>query len=140
MDGIVPPHRTPQRPKEGDIQKLKEGSSSHSIDHLLDETITIVPSTLSPTTFSTQVSRRLEIRSFTIRKADAATITNNMDSIPSSPSNYPSSPSSCCSSDYTSDEIILDTDLQLVQLMEEEDRSVGKIKSYGELNVSNELM
>ena len=41
-------------------------------EQLLDEEITIVPSTLSPGTFSTQVSQRLGIRSLSKRIADAA--------------------------------------------------------------------
>ena len=40
-------------------------------EQLLDEEITIVPSTLSPGTFSTQVSQRLGIRSLSMRIADA---------------------------------------------------------------------
>ena len=39
-------------------------------EQLLDEEITIVPSTLSPGTFSTQVSQRLGIRSLSMRIAD----------------------------------------------------------------------
>ena len=54
-----------------------QNSSSNSDDYLLDEDITIVPSTLSPTTFSSQVSQRLGIRSFSMRRADAASTTNN---------------------------------------------------------------
>ena len=38
---------------------------------LLDEDITIVPNTLSPGTFSTQVSQRLGIQSLSMRIADA---------------------------------------------------------------------
>ena len=41
-------------------------------EQLLDEEITIVPSTLSPGTFSMQVSQRLGIRSLSKRIADAA--------------------------------------------------------------------
>ena len=52
-------------------------SSSNSEDHLLDEDITLVPNTLSPTSFSSQVSQRLGIRSFTRRRADAAIPSNN---------------------------------------------------------------
>ena len=40
-------------------------------EQLLDEDITIVPNTLSPGTFSTQVSQRLGIRSLSMRIADA---------------------------------------------------------------------
>ena len=40
-------------------------------EQLLNEDITIVPNTLSPGTFSTQVSQRLGIRSLSMRIADA---------------------------------------------------------------------
>ena len=60
-------------------------SPSHSDDddHLLDDDTTIVPSTqLSPGTFTSQVSMRLGIRSFALRKADAAdTNSNNITKI-----------------------------------------------------------
>ena len=56
-------------------------SHSHSDDddHFLDDDTAIVPSTqLSPGTFISQVSTRLGIRSFALRRADAAdTISNN---------------------------------------------------------------
>ena len=51
---------------------------SNSDDHLLDEDITIVPSTLSPTMFSSQVPQRLGIRSFSMQRADTTSTTNNV--------------------------------------------------------------
>ena len=56
---------------------MQNSSSNNSDDHLLDEDITLVPNTLSPTSFSSQVSQRLGIRSFTRRRADAAIPSNN---------------------------------------------------------------
>ena len=56
-------------------------SHSHSDhDHLLDDDTMIVSNTqVSPGTFTSQVSTRLGIRSFTLRRADAAdTNSNNM--------------------------------------------------------------
>ena len=48
-------------------------------DHLLDEDTTIiVPNTqLSPATFSSQVSSRLGIRSFALRRADTVNTNSN---------------------------------------------------------------
>ena len=52
-------------------KQFKSHNNNITDEQLLDEEITIIPSTLSPGTFSTQVSQRLGIRSLSKRIADA---------------------------------------------------------------------
>ena len=61
------------------VKKVKDPKETE-IKHLLDDT-TILPNTLPPKSFSTQVSQRLGIRSYLKRIADTTSNINNHNTV-----------------------------------------------------------